>query len=216
MKAPVIVLFAIASLAHASQKLYEKIFGGSFAAGANAIAVDGAGEAWIGGSTGSVDFPLVNAIETTLGARPIWQSTNSGVTWTPIDNLPFALPQVMVVDPSNPTTLYEATQDLGVFKSTNGGATWTQSSTGISDAYVQALAIDPVHTQTLYAATATTIYKSTNGAASWTAIDTQLVTQIEVDGQRRGPSSARKQSRMSLRARAINSTPRSTVVKTVR
>ena len=168
-----------------STKVYEKIFGGSYTASANAIAVNGAGEAWIGGSTGSADFPVVSGLQTTLGARPIWQSTNSGATWSPLDNLPFALPEVMAVDPSNPTTIYEATRDLGVFKSTNGGATWTQSSTGISEAYVQALAIDPVHTQTLYAATSTTVYKSTNGAASWTAIDTppQAVIQIEVDGQ---------------------------------
>jgi len=168
-----------------STKVYEKIFGGSYTASANAIAVNGAGDAWIGGSTGSADFPVVSGLQTTLGARPIWQSTNSGATWSPLDNLPFALPEVMVVDPSNPTTLYEATGELGVFKSTDGGATWTQSSTGISGAYVQALAIDPVHTQTLYAATSTTVYNSTNGAATWTAIDTppQAVIQIEVDGQ---------------------------------
>ena len=170
-----------------STQLYEKIFGGSYSAIASAIAVDRAGEAWVAGSTQSADFPLVHPLanQTTLGARPLWESTSGGAAWAPIDNLPFAHSLVMLTDPATPATLYEATSDRGVFKSVDAGATWTQSSAGIGATAVQALAIDPVHTQTLYAAAATTVYKSTNGAASWSAIDSPpfAVNQILIDAQ---------------------------------
>ena len=168
-----------------SQKLWEKQFGGSTLAQANAIAVDSAGEAWIAGSTASADFPLAHPLQSSLGARPLFQTNNGGVTWTPVDDLPFALPRMLAVDPSNPATLYEATSDLGIFKSTNGGATWTQSNKGIASTDVQTVTVDPVHPQTLYAASAATVYKSTDGAGTWTAIDTPgyAATQISVDAQ---------------------------------
>jgi len=171
--------------ADGSTKLYEKTFGGSTQAAAAAIAVDSAGEAWVAGSTASADFPLVHPLQTTLGARPLWQTANSGATWTPFDDLPFALPQMLAVDPAAPTTLYEATFDRGIFKSVNGGATWTQSNTGIATASAQAVTVDPVHSQSVYAATPTTVYKSTDGANTWSAIDTTAApaTQINVDPQ---------------------------------
>ena len=171
--------------ADGSTKLYDKTFGGSTQANATTIAVDSAGEAWIAGSTASADFPLMHPLQSTVGARPIWKTTNGGGTWTPVDNLPFALPQMLAVDPTTPTTLYEATADLGVFTSTDGGATWTHANSGIASTNVQAVAVDPVHPLTVYAATATTVYKSTDGASTWSAIDSPgaPATQISVDAQ---------------------------------
>jgi uncharacterized protein (TIGR03437 family) len=171
--------------ADGATKLYEKNFGDSTESFAAAIAVDSANEAWVAGSTASADFPIVHPLQSTLGARPLYESTNGGATWSPIDNLPFALPQMMAVDPTTPTTLYEATADLGVFKSTDGGATWTSANTGIASTDVPAITVDPVHAQTLYAANLTTVYKSTDGAVTWTAVDTPSypVTQILVDAQ---------------------------------
>jgi photosystem II stability/assembly factor-like uncharacterized protein len=154
-----------------SNKLYETAFGGSVQAAGAAIAVNSAGEAWVAGSTSSADFPLVKPLQSSLGARPLWKSSDGGTTWAPLDNLPFAIPQMLVVDPTTPTTLYAATADLGVFKSLDGGATWTAASSGIAGTNIAALAIDPVHSQTLYAATATAVYKTVNGAGNWTAIN---------------------------------------------
>ena len=171
--------------ADGTKLIYDKTFGGSTQAAANAIAVNSAGEAWIAGSTASADFPLAHPLQSTVGARPLWQSTNGGATFTPLDDLPFALPRMLAVDSTNPARLYEATADLGVFKSTNGGATWKQSNAGIASSSVQAITVDPVHPQTIYAATPSTVYKSTDGAATWSAIDTPNfpVTQISVDTQ---------------------------------
>ena len=175
-----------------SKKLYETALGGSVQAGATAITVASTGEVWVAGTTASADFPLVDPLQNSLGARPLWKSTNSGTTWTPIDNLPFALPQMLLVDPTTQTTLYAATADLGVFKSVNGGVTWTQTNTGIATTNVAVLAIDPANPQILYAATGATIpatstavYKSVDGANSWTMVDSAAfpITQLAVDAQ---------------------------------
>jgi hypothetical protein len=173
-------------------KLYETTFGGSSQASAAAITVDSTGAAWVAGSTTSVDFPLVNPLQSSPGARPVWASSNSGGTWMPLDNLPFAQPHLLVPDPGTPTTIYEASGDLGIFKSLDGGTTWSPASSGIAATNIQALAIDPMKTQTLFAATAPTgngnssaVYKSTDGATSWTVADTApfSVTQLAVDPQ---------------------------------
>jgi uncharacterized protein (TIGR03437 family) len=169
-----------------SEKIYETALGGSFQAGATAIAVDSAGEAYVAGSTSSVDFPLMHPFQSSPGARPLWKSTNGGASWTPLDDLPFALPQMLVVDLTNPNIVYEATEDLGIFKSLDGGITWTKASSGIVSTSVQALAIDPVHTQTLYAATSSNaVYKTVDGANSWTLIDSPAMTisQLAVDAK---------------------------------
>ena len=168
-----------------SKKIYETAIGGSVQTNAAAIAVNAAGEAYVAGSTSSVDFPLVHPLQTSPGARPLFESTDSGTTWAPIDNLPFALPQMFVANPVTPTTLYAATGDLGVFKSLDGGATWVHANSGIAGTNVKALAIDPVHPQTLYAATATAVYKSTDGANTWSPIDSPpfAVSQLAVDAQ---------------------------------
>jgi uncharacterized protein (TIGR03437 family) len=175
-----------------SKKIYETTLGGSVRADGTAIAVNGTGEVYVAGGTSSVDFPLMHPLQSSPGARPLWKSTDSGTTWAPMDDLPFALPRMLVVDPTAPSTLYAATGDLGLSKSVDGGATWTQASSGITGTNMQALAIDPVHPQTLYAAAApkdgassSAVYKTVNGANSWTMVDAPALTisQLAVDAQ---------------------------------
>jgi len=177
-----------------SKKIYETALGGSVNAAAAAVAVNGAGEVFVAGSTSSVDFPLVKPLESSLGARPLWKSADGGATWAPLGDLPFALPQLLVADPTTPNTLYAATEDLGVFKSLDGGATWTKANTGIAGTNIGALAIDPVHPQTLYAAqtnhavtgeSTSAVYKTVNGANSWNLADSPpaAVSQLAVDAQ---------------------------------
>ena len=175
-----------------SNKIYETALGGSVQAGATGIAVNSAGEVYVAGNTSSVDFPLVRPLQSSPGARPIWKSTNSGTNWAPMDDLPFALPQMLVVDPSSPNTIYEATGDLGVFKSVDGGVTWTAASGGIAGTNIQALAIDPANPQILYAAVSpanatasSAVYKTVDGANSWTPIDSPAlaISQLAVDAQ---------------------------------
>src|ERR1022692_3244343 len=110
--------------ADGSRKFYETTLGGSIRADGMAIAVDRTGAAYLAGTTTSVDFPLVRPLQSTLGARPLWKSSDGGATWAPMDDLPFAFLQSLVADPSTPNTLYAATRDGGIFKGLDGGVTW--------------------------------------------------------------------------------------------
>src|SRR5205085_7824297 len=58
----------------------------------------------------------------------------------------------LAIDPRTPTTLYAATSDGRVLKSTDGGVNW--SATGLANsAAITALALDPQTPGTIYAVT---------------------------------------------------------------
>jgi uncharacterized protein (TIGR03437 family) len=162
-----------------SQVVYQSQFGGSQLTHPSAIVIDSTGSAYLAGYTTSVDFPVLNPVQPTLGARPLWKSTDGGNTWTPIDNLPFAVLQQLVADPSAPQTLYVAASDTGVYKSTDGGNTWA----AINYAAANTVALNPSNTAILFAGFGTQLYRSTDGGADWSLVDafTGGVTQVTVD-----------------------------------
>ncbi len=88
------------------------------------------------------------------------------------------------MDPQHPTTLYAAS-DYGVFKSTNNGDLW--APTNLLSTQVYALAIDPLHTDTIYAGTRSLgFFKSTDGGITWNKsgdalISKQIIYTIAVD-----------------------------------
>lgn len=178
-----------------SKKLYETALGGSITSQGFAVAVDRAGAPYLAGITTSVDFPLVRPLQSSLGARPVWKSTDSGATWIPLEDPPFAYVQSMVVDPTSPDTIYAATRDGGLFKSADGGTTWNKANRGIvprptGEVGLQAMAIDPLHPQVLYVATGAAVtpgvvYKTVDGGNSWTAADSAsgVVQQIAIDAR---------------------------------
>ncbi|HEY6320858.1 MAG TPA: hypothetical protein VJA16_04800, partial [Thermoanaerobaculia bacterium] len=75
----------------------------------------------------------------------------------------------VAVDPSNPRVVYAGSTQGGVWKSLDGGATWSHASRGLTDDRMVALAIDPLHPSTLYAAALTGVWKSVDAAATWQA-----------------------------------------------
>ena len=180
--------------ADGSKKLYETTLGGSIRADGMAIAVDRTGASYLAGTTTSVDFPLVRPLQSTLGARPLWKSSDGGATWAPMDDLPFAYLQALVADPSTPNTLYAATRDGGIFKGLDGGVTWNTwnpANRGLATTRMQTLAIDPLHPQVLYAATGAgvnpgALYKTVDGGNSWSMVDSAsfaVVQQLAVDAR---------------------------------
>jgi photosystem II stability/assembly factor-like uncharacterized protein len=109
-----------------------------------------------------------------------------GTVWAPIGPSPIAenssqangLVTAIAIHPSNPKIIYQGTAGGGVWRTSDGGQTWApvfdrQLSLGIGEP--GALAIDPNHTDTLYAGTSGRInqqpqaglFKSTDGGASW-------------------------------------------------
>ncbi len=104
----------------------------------------------------------------------LYVSKDSATTWSPTGlmaapNEAYATHDV-VIDPSEPATLYVGTPN-GVMKSLDGGATWAAMTNGFTQSLeIDALAIDPVNPQTLYAATTVNFapYRTTDGGAHWT------------------------------------------------
>jgi len=61
------------------------------------------------------------------------------------------------------------------FKSTDGRASWTAVSSGLTNTYVVAFAINPATPSTLYAGTfGGGVFENTDGGASCTAVNTGL------------------------------------------
>ena len=89
----------------------------------------------------------------------VFKSTDGGATWSSVGLTDVDI-DTLAIDPGTPSTFYagtygdggfKSTGTGGVFKSTDGGATW--SSIGLTDVYIDTLAIDPGTPTTLYAGT---------------------------------------------------------------
>lgn len=76
----------------------------------------------------------------------------------------------IVLDKSHPQTLYAATRDNGVWKTTDAGATWKRAAIGLpARASVDRMAIDPTNSTIVWAACGEQgIYKTTDAGNSWT------------------------------------------------
>src|SRR5690349_12245020 len=73
--------------------------------------------------------------------------------WTPLGPPDGASVPALAFDPKNPNIAYASVQGGGVFKSLDGGRTWSLSSTGLYGPFVNALAVDPVDPERVYAGT---------------------------------------------------------------
>ena len=93
-------------------------------------------------------------------------STDGGNTWSPIGSQAVQNNHALVMDPTNPSTLYLANQ-TGVQKSSDGGNTWSVilPDPTLSVPYTAVLAID---TQRLYVFESRGLFISADGGQTWT------------------------------------------------
>jgi len=76
----------------------------------------------------------------------------------------------IVVDPANHNSVYAMYETFGgkaLWHSDDGGASWTNISTGLPNAPVFDLAIDPANANNLFVATEVGVFTSTDGGATW-------------------------------------------------
>ncbi|MDW8214276.1 MAG: hypothetical protein RMJ55_12020 [Roseiflexaceae bacterium] len=124
----------------------------------------------------------------------VYKSEDGGVTWRIAGS--GLSPRSLVVDPATPTTLYAGEYSRlysregelrdewrGVLKSEDGGATWRVMNNGLGERpEVDALALDPMNSQIVYAGTRRGIYRSDDGGANWRLIEpTGLVSTLVID-----------------------------------
>jgi hypothetical protein len=104
----------------------------------------------------------------------VFKTTDGGKHFTSATLLPPMDTQEIsiVIDPSNPSTLYATAFFPGAFfKSTDGGVTWAPAISGIpAGVSISSIAIDPFHTNSLWMVAGGSAYTSTDAANSWTAV----------------------------------------------
>jgi photosystem II stability/assembly factor-like uncharacterized protein len=101
-----------------------------------------------------------------------YRSDDGGTTWTAphiTQSLDLAGVGALVLDPSEPATMYLGTNDARVFKSTDGGANWRDLNVSLKG--VTALAVNPRAGKTVYAGTDSGLFLSRDGGESWRRYD---------------------------------------------
>src|SRR5262249_262707 len=97
----------------------------------------------------------------------ILKTTDGGTNWsTAMSGLPFLYVNALVIDSTNPNTIYGGT-DHGVFKSVDAAASWKTANIGMPATDISTLAVDPLTSSTVYAGGSGGVFKSTDGGESW-------------------------------------------------
>lgn len=106
------------------------------------------------------------------GRSGLWRTIDGGGSWKQIGT---GLPEAnyarrIVVDPSNPGTLYMAVS-RGGYKSTDAGESWTPFGGSFPQGEeIEGLIMHPTSAATVYAGTKKGFFKTTDGAKTWTRI----------------------------------------------
>jgi photosystem II stability/assembly factor-like uncharacterized protein len=119
------------------------------------------------------------------GSDRVSKSTDGGHSWkTMFPSHPTRYPRdrvsALAIAPTRPEAIYAITGDFSngrtsIYKSTDAGTTWraTTSVRGTDNGagFDTALAVDPRHPSTIYAALLANVLKTTNGGKTWQPID---------------------------------------------
>ncbi len=189
-----------------SALIYSTFYGGNdFDEGA-AIAVDGAGNAYVTGDTQSSNLVTTGGAPQSAnrggqdGFVLRLNSAGSGVGYaTYLGGGGFDFGIGIAVDSANNAYVAGQTSSLnfaqvnslqgangvdrGLFRSANNGASWSLSQNGLTTSYVYSIVIDRNTPTTMYAGTAGGVSKSTDGGVNWvaTAPNNAMVQALAID-----------------------------------
>ena len=111
----------------------------------------------------------------------VTNATNASPTWAEVDVGASALfVSDIVIDPSNASVVYASRAGFSgsagqnVRKSIDGGASWSPAANGIPDIPVNALALDPLFANRIWAGTDIGVYVSSDAGANWAPFSSGL------------------------------------------
>ncbi len=111
-------------------------------------------------------FPLNNKT-----VPKLFKSTNGGITWQHISNLPETTVMDISFDPNNANTLYLAysgfTENSHVFKSVDAGRTWENIDHGLPNVPTNCIAINPKKSNEIYVGNDLGVFVSENSGKTW-------------------------------------------------
>ena len=126
----------------------------------------------------------------------LWKSIDAGLTWsTNTDQLPIIGCADIAINPANTQIMYLATGDanwvggafglnsIGILKSTDEGISWPAASNTLNwnvnwNRRIYKILINPIHPDTVLAATTIGILRSGNGGTSWNNIQPGEFTDL--------------------------------------
>lgn len=108
-------------------------------------------------------------------------------TWTGTGPRARSIEQI-VRDPHNARRFWAASFGAGVYRSIDGGVSWTSERTGFFNTFVRCIAVNPVHSDSVWAGTNDGVYLSADGGTTWTQklATTRSVRAIAIHPIKRG------------------------------
>ncbi|HUG43485.1 MAG TPA: SBBP repeat-containing protein, partial [Acidobacteriota bacterium] len=146
-----------------AQLLFSTYVGGNSLDIIDALARSSDGTLIVGGITDSIDFPKVDALQSSFGGRGVFSTTDQGANWVPAANGLPGRDVAAVVAISG--RVYACTSSDGLWMSTNNGASW--QVIGLEDRAVVSAAANPQDTNVIVAVTTTGVFKTTDGGNNW-------------------------------------------------
>jgi photosystem II stability/assembly factor-like uncharacterized protein len=157
--------------------------------GSDAFASEDLGASWSAvGLAGSVEDlvfdPSTPSVAYALGDSGVQKSTDRGRTWARSSTgLPEGSLDALAMAPSSPNVLYVAKCGVGVWRSGDAAQTWTATGAAVNGRCVQSLAVDPNHSDRVYATAgdgwaSDGVLLSEDGGQTWQPIVHGLATDL--------------------------------------
>jgi len=108
----------------------------------------------------------------TLHEGGLFASEDGGKHWTRLgEGLEQDWIRAILIDPSDPKTIYVGTSNRGVIKSGDAGKSWKETNIGIESRDIRSLVMDPHDSKMLYAGSyGRWIFQSRNAGATWSPL----------------------------------------------
>jgi photosystem II stability/assembly factor-like uncharacterized protein len=180
--------------------IYSTYLGGTNGVDAgHAIAVDGAGHAFVAGYTEAANFPVITRFQpgsgvsgtdafaaklNPSGSGLIYSSTFGGSTSERARGIALDADANAYITGTTASTNFPLVAGAlknksSLFKSIDGGTSWSNDNYGLNGLGLVDLQVDPLNPTNVYGATGEGVYKSTDGGRNWSAINSGL-TSLEM------------------------------------